>query len=101
MKIISAADLVRLQGEGARVIDVRTIGEVAEGKIPGAEHVQLSEDFVQDMKNYAKEEPIVLYCRSGGRSSQAASMLKEAGFTNLYNYSGGIVDWQASGNKTE
>jgi rhodanese-related sulfurtransferase len=44
-----------------------------------------------------KNAPIVLYCRSGNMSNQAAHQLVEMGYTNLYDVPGGMIDWAASG----
>jgi len=41
----------------------------------------------------AKDAEIVIHCRSGARSQKAALILKNAGFTNVLNLAGGILDW--------
>ena len=46
-----------------------------------------------------KDAPIVLYCRSGGMSRQAAVALAAAGYTKLYELDGGMDAWKASGHK--
>ena len=45
----------------------------------------------------SKDAPIVLYCRSGGMSTQAAAALAAAGYTKLYELDGGFNAWKASG----
>lgn len=46
-----------------------------------------------------KETPIVVYCRSGRMSTQAAQMLVGLGYTNVLEVDGGMNDWQAAGNE--
>ncbi len=77
------------------LVDVRTPEEFAGGHIPGAINISL-QSLPQRMKELPKDQPIVLYCRSGNRSSTATQLLARAGYTNLYDL-GGIVAWSAQG----
>ncbi len=52
--------------------------------------------FEQMMGRFKKEQPIMVYCASGGRSAKATNMLKEAGF-DVYDLDSGIEGWQAAG----
>lgn len=79
--------------EGLTVIDVRTPGEYSAGHIPGALLRPLG-NINQWSNEFEFEQPLVLVCASGGRSSSAASKLAEAGFTNLYNLTGGMSKWR-------
>lgn len=47
----------------------------------------------------AQDAPIVLYCRSGSMSTQAAQALVDAGYTNVYELDGGFNAWQATGHE--
>jgi rhodanese-related sulfurtransferase len=75
------------------LLDVRTPEEYAEGRIPGSLLIPL-----QTLKEEAplqltdKEAPIFVYCRSGNRSLEAARILVELGYTQVYDL-GGIIDW--------
>ena len=51
-------------------------------------------DLVQE--KFDKNTPLILGCRSGGRSMNAATILKENGFTTLANLEGGFIEWVAS-----
>ena len=79
--------------ENAILLDVRTPQEYREGHIPGSKNVPLQQldkiNSVADNKNV----PLFVYCYSGGRSRQAASMLQHMGYTNVQNI-GGITAYQ-------
>jgi rhodanese-related sulfurtransferase len=77
------------------LVDVRTAEEFRSGHIPGAKNIAL-QDLPQQMDKLPKDKPIVLYCRSGARSNNAAQMLTKAGFTNVHDL-GGIINWTAQG----
>lgn len=82
-------------GEGT-LLDVRTPGEYAEGAIAGAKNVDVTAPgFLQKVEalKLKKEEPVYLYCRSGGRSTRAMNILQEQGFTKVYNLEGGFTAW--------
>ncbi|MEI6171202.1 MAG: rhodanese-like domain-containing protein [bacterium] len=78
------------------LIDVRTSEEYAAGHLFGAMNIPLAE-FQQDLDSWLprlpREVPIILYCLAGGRSLQAATILVEAGLTNVLNLTGGITEW--------
>lgn len=89
--------LKSMQQQGkVRVIDVRTEGEVAQGKIEGAEHIPLHliPMRLDELKN---EVPAVIYCRSGARSAQACAFLSAQGISNVLNLQGGIMAWMGAG----
>lgn len=77
------------------VIDVRTPGEVAEGYISGTKYFIdfNSGNFTAEIQKLDKSKSYILYCRSGGRSSKAASIMINNGFQQVYNLSGGVMNW--------
>ncbi|NBB82023.1 MAG: hypothetical protein GVY28_01320 [Alphaproteobacteria bacterium] len=90
--------------EDLLLLDVRTEREFTgeDGHIRGAVNVALSD--IGDRLKKAKgelashaEEPVIVVCRSGGRSTQAARKLKRAGITNVSVLSGGMKAWNAKG----
>lgn len=94
---LDPGDLRARLGTGAvRLIDVRTDAEVAEGMIPGAEHVALGE-FDPALLDLSPEETVVLYCRSGRRSEKAARMLAAESGEPVRQLAGGIIAWRESG----
>ena len=74
------------------LLDVRTQEEFEQGHIPGAVCLPV-EMIAADMPFlFGKDAEILLYCRSGRRSADAAKKLRDMGFTNVFDF-GGIIDW--------
>ena len=83
----------------AILVDVRTHDEYSSGYIENSLNIDyLSIDFNQNVEELDKNTPIVLYCRSGKRSSRSANILSKLGFKEVYNLHGGILDWIEAGN---
>ncbi|HKK40255.1 MAG TPA: rhodanese-like domain-containing protein [Cryomorphaceae bacterium] len=78
------------------LLDVRTPGEVSQGYIAGAQNMDIAdwEEFKTGVEGLDKSEPVMVYCKVGGRSHQAAVYLVESGFTRVYDIKGGIIAWQ-------
>ncbi len=75
------------------IIDVRTAGEFESGHIENAINIPLDVIEATVLEKYPnKDEKLYLYCRSGNRSSQAAKLLVNQGYTNVYDF-GGIISW--------
>lgn len=74
--------LTRAIGEGAFLVDVRTPSEFASGSLKGAVNIPLDRLLSQLIKFKSKKN-IVVFCRSGNRSSQAKIILEQNGFTNV------------------
>jgi len=92
---ISANDAKQIMDSGEEYIllDVRTEEEFAEGHIKGAILIpdyELADRAETELPN--KDARILIYCRSGRRSANAANALIELGYTNVYDF-GGIIDW--------
>lgn len=80
-----------------QLIDVRTPGEFAQGHIANAKNVDInSSDFQQKASKFDKNKAVLLYCLSGGRSSNAMNVLSSMGFKEIYNLSGGMMRWRAA-----
>ncbi len=88
--------------EDVQVLDVRTKEEFYAGRIPGAQNICVNNiDFNEKVKQLDKNKPVYLYCKAGGRSAKAAMILKEMGFKEIYDMTGGIEIWKESGFKTD
>jgi phage shock protein E len=77
-------DLKTTINEGAFLVDVRTAGEFAEGHVKGSVNIPLDSVPTQ-LAKFKNKKNIIVFCRSGGRSSQAKSILEQNGFTNVVN----------------
>lgn len=69
------------------IIDVREPSEYSTGHVEGAINIPPSELLAgaKALKDYPKDTPIILYCRSGSRSQVAINLLQQQGFSNLTN----------------
>lgn len=74
------------------LLDVRQVWEFDESHIPGALNLPLPE-LADRMVEIDRRHPVLVYCRSGGRSQAAAGMLDSQGFERVYNVLGGITAW--------
>ena len=81
--------------ESAQLIDIRTPEEYNEGYIKNAVNINFfDDDFMEQMSKLNKDEPLYIYCRSGGRSGRASDKLEEAGFTKVYDLGVGMNGWR-------
>ena len=82
------------QETGYIILDVRRPDEYAAGHIPNAINVpneSIGTDEIPELPN--KDQLIMVYCRSGRRSKEAAEKLVKLGYTNIVEF-GGILDWK-------
>ncbi len=78
---------------GAVLLDVRTVQEYRDGHIPGSANIPLQSISNGRTPGDNKEKPIFVYCHSGSRSRQAASILRQMGYSNVKNI-GGITAYK-------
>lgn len=93
---ISMDEAVAMMAEetGYIILDVRRADEFAAGHIPGAINVaneNIGTDEIPELPD--KNQLIMVYCRSGRRSKEAAEKLVKLGYTNIVEF-GGILDWK-------
>jgi molybdopterin/thiamine biosynthesis adenylyltransferase/rhodanese-related sulfurtransferase len=74
------------------VLDVRNPEEIIICRIAGSTVIPLPE-LADRLGELDKSAPIVVHCKSGGRSAKAVALMREAGFANLRNLTGGILAW--------
>lgn len=96
VKTISTAELkIVLSNEKIQLLDVRTPEEIKLGAIENAVFANyFDKDFKEkSMKIIAKDKPVYIYCRSGGRSAKSCEILKKEGF-EVINVLGGYSQWE-------
>ena len=95
-KALTPAQLTELVNrEDALVLDVSPSSEFDKGHIAGARGVPLGQlDPEHKLIAKAKDRPIVLVCRTGQASAQAAAKLVKAGFSRVHWLEGGLPAWQ-------
>lgn len=86
-----AADYASVVEADTQFIDVRQPGEVAEQSLAAARNIPLDQ-LASRVAELDSSRRTVLLCRSGGRSAQASDFLTGAGFVDVINLSGGILE---------
>jgi rhodanese-related sulfurtransferase len=82
---VTTFDAHRLATQGARVLDVRWRSEYAERHVPGATNIPVDELQRRLDELGPHDRPIIVYCHTGVRAWIAASILRKAGFSTVYN----------------
>jgi rhodanese-related sulfurtransferase len=102
LKHVDVEEFEKAIKAGGMLVDVRTDGEVKEGKIPKSQHWDWFDDqFDKHLKGLDKNKPILFYCHSGGRSTEAGEKLVKMGFKEVYSLNKGIVAWKKAGKPLE
>lgn len=84
-----------------QLVDVRTSDEYSVSHLKNAQNICVTnDDFKEKVATLDKDEPVYVYCKKGGRSARAALILKEMGFTKVYDLQGGIDNWETKGLET-
>lgn len=90
------------QGEDFLLLDARSDMEWAAGHLPNATHADRGRlEFVVTQLVPELSTPIVVYCRSGGRSALAAQTLQNMGYSQVASMAGGYTAWQEYGFETQ
>ena len=96
---VSIEEAIELMEENFElvILDVRTVSEYDEGHILGAINIPV-EELETRTGELNEDDEILVYCRTGNRSTTAIDILEDAGFTKLYHMNEGINGWIAQGN---
>lgn len=81
--------------QAKQVIDVRTPEEFQAGHLHGAKNINIYDaDFAEKIGSLDKTIPVMVYCKAGARSADAAKRMQQMGFENVYDLEGGILSWE-------
>ena len=84
------------------VLDVRTPQEFAQGHVPGAVNMDISDPtFRKKLGALDKSKTYLVHCESGVRSNRAVNMMSSLGLSGLFDYHGGFRDWKKQGKPVE
>lgn len=93
---ISIADFKAKMAEipNAQLVDVRTPEEFNNGTLDGAINMNFrSADLEKQLNTLDKNQPIFIFCQSGGRSGKCYKKMKDMGFSKVYDMEGGYGAW--------
>ncbi len=87
-----------IKTDSVQLLDVRTPQEYAEGHIDGALNINVQSDDFKELalRKLSKDSTVLVYCRSGRRSLDAAEKLTKLGY-KVVNLKGGIIEWREDG----
>jgi rhodanese-related sulfurtransferase len=99
IKMVSPEEMLSLlELEDIQLVDVRTADEYKAGHIAFSQNIDIaSPTFDEDIVKLDKSKPVVVYCKSGGRSARCSEKLKDAGFVKIYDLEGGFEKWKFKG----
>ena len=98
---VDVATVNALQGrDDVLILDVREQSEYDAGHIPDVKLIPLN-DVPNRLSEIPKDKPVIVTCRSGNRSGQATDFLRQQGYTNVHNMTGGLNAWQQAGYAVE
>ncbi len=95
-KEISPLETVQLiNHEDALLLDIREDPELSQGRIAGARHIPLSilKQRIQELDKF-RDRPVITFCRSGTRSTQASNLLFKSQFQKVFHMKGGMIAWE-------
>lgn len=100
LKHLSVEDASKLleQDPKPTILDIRRDFEFQAGNIEGAVSLDFyNEAFKEELDKHDKDQPILVHCASGGRSTESLKHFKSLGFQDVYHLDGGFKAWQAAG----
>ena len=96
MSVEALSAKLQADGNALQILDVRRSSEWEQGRMPDAAFATLSH-LASNLAKLDRSRPVAVYCKSGYRSTIAASILQRAGFSNVINTIGGFDAWKSAG----
>ena len=90
-----ARDLIA-EKAGLVILDVRTVSEFESGHLEGAINIPV-EVLSSHLSGLNQNDELLVYCRTGNRSTTAVGILRESGYDRVYHIDRGIVAWNSAG----
>ncbi len=90
-----ARDLIA-EKAGLVILDVRTVSEFESGHLEGAINIPV-EVLSSHLSGLNQNDELLVYCRTGNRSTTAVGILRESGYDRIYHMDRGIVAWNSAG----
>ena len=90
-----ARDLIA-EKPGLVILDVRTVSEFESGHLEGAINIPV-EVLSSHLSGLNPNDELLVYCRTGNRSTTAVGILRESGYDKVYHMDGGITAWNSAG----
>lgn len=96
-QLISVQEMQELLSlNNIQLIDIRTPSEYNDGHVPNAQNIDFwNPNFDDNIEKLDKSKPILVYCKSGGRSAKCVSKLIAKGFEKIYDLKGGFLQWKS------
>ncbi|MCU0357735.1 MAG: rhodanese-like domain-containing protein [Cyclobacteriaceae bacterium] len=96
--VLSTEEMKKMvQSNHTQFIDMRGVAEYKAGHIPGSKNVFVG-TLEKNLEKISKDEPVVVFCQSGDRSTIGFSLLNKHGYKNVKSYVGGVQEWMNEGN---
>lgn len=95
VKVVTAAEMeTHLRYGEIQVVDVQPEKDYKKSHILNAQNILFDKDFQKNLEKLDKNIPVAIYCTTGKISSEAARIIQQAGFKNIYLLEGGIKKWE-------
>lgn len=96
IKVVTAAEMeTHLKYGKIQVVDVQPVDDFKKSHILNAQNILLDKNFQKNLEKLDKNVPVAIYCTTGKISPEAAKIIQQAGFKNIYLLEGGIKKWRS------